>query len=239
MHVKTFLLGICCAAIASTCFAQITLLVDFQGDLQRPPTAATASDFAANNSAVDLMAPVNAIDGDNVTTSTIFGFNNTGSSVSSTIALNNEDAFNTFRAPTAGDPILGDYIFTNSNRFPNNPDPSFTVFGLEEIRPSSLVTIVVYSLGDQTDQVADLILEVGGVTQTSSVTSSTDPFQTFTFTAPQGFDSFSITADNAGEGDQFAVINGFSVTSSVPEPTSTAFLLGGLLVFAGVRRRSA
>ena len=133
----------------------------------------------------------------------------------------------------SGDPILNDYIFANGNsNFSTTIDSSAIV-------PGSIVTLVAYSHGDRLAQVADLILDVGGTTTRSPVTSFAQPFHTFTFTQPVGVTSFDLTVDNAGEGSVFAVLNGFSITSvepaAVPEPSSLQML--AFLLFGVVARR--
>ena len=110
------------------------------------------------------------------------------------------------------------------------------------------MTVTAYSVGDQTNQVSVLSLTAGGATQQSGLTSVAQPFQTFTFTQGVGETSLNLEVINntatlgLGNQGQFAVLNGFSITSVappevVPEPSSLMILALGSLGLCVRRRR--
>ena len=227
----------CFGLMNAACSADVTLMVDFTGiDNGAGPSggaAATAPDFAANDSAIDPDAIVNIFNADTeipgasmagvsfVADFSIVGTDSgtTPGTITSSVAISTVNGsfnaspsgpFGSISVPPSGDPILTDYIYANSdNNFTATIDTSAIVAG-------STVKLVVYSHGDRDDQVADLILNVNGTITTSPVTSMAQPFQTFTFTQPSGVSSLDLTIDNAGEGSAFAVLNGFSITSIEP-----------------------
>lgn len=251
--------AVCCVGFTtSTCSADITFAVDFLANENNGGVVASIDDFASQDSAIDLAASVNGVLGDNGLFS---GLNDTVSitgtatggatpgAVSSTLTLATigggragtngafgTDTGNSFGPPGPGNPlsgILNDYLAINGNdNFSIDVDTSAIVAG-------STVTVVAYSVGDQTDQVSVLALTAGGATQQSDLTSVAQPFQTFTFVQGVGETSFNLEVinntaalgiDGLGDNSVFAVLNGFSVTSvapdvaAIPEPSSLALL---------------
>ena len=205
-----------------------TILVDFHGNDNNGLTTSTSSDFAANDSAIDLSAVVNNIDADAGATDAAIA----GVGLDALLTIDSGTGFNAPGGVFPGDAILSDYLVGNG------ADAAFTLTGLEEIAAGSTITLVGYSHGDQPDQVADLILDInegGSVTSLDSpVTSEAVPFNTFTCTTTAALTSLTLTADNEGEGGPFAAINGFSLpvvapAPAIPEPSSLALLgLAGL-----------
>jgi len=205
-----------------------TLLLDFgdTGGLQ-----ATAADFAVNDSDIDTNEAVNFISG--VGEGATVAVANTGVTADVNI-IDANGGFNSGAANQFGtDPILANYFFSSQNN-----DVIISLSGLDEIVQGTEVSIVVYAVGDQTDQVAPVILDVDdGQSFTSAATSVADPFVTFTFTAQADIDTLTFTADNGEAGNQFAAINGISITfDPVPEP-STSLLLGLLNQVTQARRK--
>lgn len=233
-----FQASLCAALLCSSANADISLLLDFHGNDNGGLTAASSADFIVNDANIDPAAIVNTFDADTINPNSP-AVTISGVGIGAEIVTLAGSGFNPTGGPFVGDAILGDYLFGS------NIDPAFTLTGLEEIVPGSVVTLVGYSHGDQTAQVADLVLSYddGGVvsTQTSAVTSVASPFQTFTFTTTSTLNSLTLTADNGGEGNQFAAINGFSLTTVapnvVPEPSALALLGLGTLATVVRRRR--
>ena len=252
---------VCVTLMGSTCLAQVSFLVDFTAVDNGGGVAATAADFAVNDSAVDAAAPVNVLNSDTAIPGTqAFGvtFNvpafaitgtDTGATpgtVFSSVSISDVNGsfngssgapFGSINSPPVGDPILNDYIFANSNNnFTATIDTSAIVGG-------SIVTLLAYSHGDQSNQFANLSLDVGGTSVPGALlgggpTSVLQPFETFVFTQPAGVTSLDLTIDNAG-GSQFAALNGFSITSiePVPEPSSLVLVGFASLGLAARRKR--
>ena len=111
-------------------------------------------------------------------------------------------------------PILDGYIFGSEMGMfasPGSPDPLVTLTNFHEILAGSAVTLTVYAIGDQDDQVAPITVSDGTQTFTSAFTSATNPYVTFNFTA-SGSGTFQISANNSVNSSNFAAINGFSLT---------------------------
>jgi len=200
--------------------ADTTLLVDFAGSDNDGSITASAANFIVANNDVDTTATVNSINAEAISPNTIIPV--TGNGISTNLTFTGK-GFNAVSGPFKDDPILGGYIFTRSK------SPSVTLTGLEEITAGTTVTLVIYSHGDSSEQIADIILTVDdGQTFTSAVTSEANPFVTFTFTTNASINSLTLTADNNGKGGTISVINGFSLTSkqlpdhlkpTTPKPT--------------------
>ena len=257
--------------MSMNCSADVTLLVDFGANDNMGGVAASPADFAMADSAVDLAAPVGFFNGDggggfnqvgDVVTGS--GVDSTGATFTSAITLASltdisggtrtgtnggfgTDTGASFGPPGPGNPISGivnDYLSINANdNFSIDVDTSAIVAG-------SVVTVTAYSVGDQTNQVAVLSLTGGGSTQQSGLTSVAQPFQTFTYTQGVGETSLNLEVINntaalgiegLGNENQFAVLNGFPITSVatevVPEPSSLMILALGSLGLVVRRRR--
>ena len=127
-----------------------------------------------------------------------------------------------------------------------------SVTGLDEIAAGAEVTLTVYALGDQANQVGDVgvtleggveTLIAGGDTSATGTVSGDDPlgpvigadsFRQTTFTKVDGVDSFEIRINRAS---LFSALNGFSLTV-VPEPASLGLVGLGALAICGRRRRA-
>jgi len=222
-NIKTNLIALSAFFGLASASSAVTLLVDFGPGTQ---TESSASDFALADSTVDTSAIVNEVV---AATDVIVA----GVGVDAVVSVNTGGVFQAGATPATGpNGILIDYIFGN------NADPSVTVSGLEEIATGTALTLTVYSHGDQAAQVADIIFTEGGNSTTSDVTTGEIPFATFNFTKQDGVDEFTIVVDNGGEGNNFAAINGFSLTAPVPEPSSTLLLGLGSLGLLARRRRA-
>jgi len=185
---------------------------------------ATAADFAINDSAINLTTSVvlagvagGTIVGDAIDLDIAFA--------SGSVSSNN--AFNF----TAGDtsifgtsPIIDSYVAIGGGN-----SVTLTISGIEEIPTGEDITLVVYSAGDQPTQTGSLTLTHGTFSQGPDVTSFIAPslddtFISYTFQKEDGVDEITILNDNAG-GSPFTTINGFSLTSAVPEPSSALLLM--------------
>ena len=210
----------------------VTLLVDFSGNDNMGPITSTSADFAIADTNVNLNAAVQNINGDIVAGATTV----TGVGISAEVTISQGGGFSAAalaQGVTGPAGILQDYIFSGGNN-----DVIFTLGGLEEIATGETVTLTVYSQGDQTNQIANIVLDEGGNSTTLGPTSPAAPSVTFDFVKQAGVDEITITADNGAAGGPFAAINGFSLTTAVPEPSSTLLLGLGSLGLLARRRRA-
>ena len=207
-----------CAAGADA--GLVTLLVDFQ----RPDASASssASDFAANDAAIDLSAPVNVVNGGESTA--ISGVN-----IVAEVSRSAGGTFSTGAGNTLGIPIYNSYV-TNRGAIP------ITVTSLEEFATGTDVNLVFYAVGDATNQDGRTTITYNGVAsdviETDNAVDGDDnfvddnAFASFVFTKVEGVDEILISSDGTNRNRGF---NGFSFTgtdglSSVPEPTSLALV---------------
>ncbi len=193
--------------LISPLYGQLTLLVDFRGD--GATTNSTSADFAVADSAVDLSAPVNQFTGGTRENAV------TGVGTNATLDFFGGSFSQNGGGPRDNQPILDGYIFVNASSA-GPDDPVATITGLTGISAGDAVTITAYAIGDRNDQVGPVVLDLGdGNVLTSPVTSPANPFVTFQFTAPVGFNSFELSVNNNPGGDNasnFAALNGFSLT---------------------------
>ena len=176
-----------------------TLLVDISADTS-DSVDSIAGNFKEFDPAVNLRAAVNDLAADGVVT---------GIGITADVDINGT-AFATSNETLSrnDEPILDGYIFAS------NTDPSVAVTGLIGISAGDRVTLTVFAIGDNDAQVAPVVLNVDGeVLTSSSATSAASPTKAFTFTATSDITSFDFFADNSEAGNNFAGINGFSVTT--------------------------
>jgi len=179
-----------------------TLLVDISAN-NNDSVNSTAAAFKAFDLAVDLDSDVNNIASDGAVTGTagIAGDVDIRGSIfaTSNTSLIRNDV-----------PIFDGYIFAR-----DAVDPSVAVTGLTGLSAGDKVTLTVFSIGDNDEQVAPVVLNVDGQTLTSPVTSVDLPAATFSFTAASDITEFDFFADNSEGGNAFAGINGFSITKEI------------------------
>ena len=239
-----------------------TLLVDFGGNDNGGILASTAADFAGQDANVDLAANVNVFNADNnagdpAPIVAVSGIDTTAN----VQLLNGTSGFNADTGAGSGTnnvPILDGYAVLR-----DGDGARISVTGLDEIAAGTEVTLTVYALGDQTNQVGEvgltleggaeafiteagtLVTSVGDSTDTSTAGSvsgddgvtpviGAGSFRQTTFTKVDGVDSFEIRIERAS---LFSAINGFSLTV-VPEPASLGLVGLGALAICGRRRRA-
>jgi len=234
---------VCSVLLCSVTNAQ-TLLVDFMGSSDTElPVNSSASDFAIADPNVDIATVVNAIDPELAASpASITGVNLSADLSFSGLSFFNGGGF--AQGPSGqrnGSPILDGYLIGSETGFfanPASPNPLVTINNLDEIVAGSAVTLTVYSIGDEDDQVAPITFSDGIQTFTSDFTSPTTPFATFNFTA-SGSDTFEFFADNTATSSNFVAINGFSLTvQPVPEPASGGIIAMIFIGWIGTRRRN-
>ena len=130
-------------------------------------------------------------------------------------------------------PILDGYYFALDSN-----DLVATIFGLEEVPAGRQVTLTVYAIGDQPNQDGNIEAFYNGISLGSQFTEAdgplSDTFAQFSFSKINGVDDLQFV--NFGASSPFTAINGFSISTAVPEPSggTIAFLIGLACVF---RRR--
>lgn len=228
-----------------------TLLVDFGGNDNGGILASTAADFAGQDANVDLAANVNVFNADNNAGDPAPIVAVSGIDITANVQLlNGTSGFNANTGAGSGTnnvPILDGYAVLRGG-----DGARISVTGLDEIAAGAEVTLTVYALGDQTNQVGDVGLTLaggaetliaGGDTSATGTVSGDDPlgpvigadsFRQTTFTKVDGVDSFEIRIDRDSF---FSAINGFSLTV-VPEPASLGLVGLGALAICGRRRRA-
>ena len=187
-----------------------TLLVDISANTS-DSVDSIAGNFKEFDPAVNLRAEVNDLAADGAVT---------GVGITADVDINGT-AFATSNETLSrnDEPILDGYIFASGNA-----DPSVAVTGLTGISAGDRVTLTVFAIGDNDAQVAPVVLNVDGeVLTSSSATSAASPTKAFTFTATSDITSFDFFADNSEAGNNFAGINGFSVTTVPVEGLSSGF----------------
>lgn len=246
-----------------------TLLVDFGGNDNGGILASAASDFQGQDADVDLAAPVNVFNGDvNIASSgnivPVTGIDSAGTSFTADVQVLDGSGFNANTGANSGTsnvPILDGYLTLSFG-----DGVRFAVTGLEEIAAGTEVTLTVYAVGDQANQVGGVGVTLGEATEafitadgaleedralaTNTSNAGTvsgdagatpvigaDSFRQTTFTKVDGVDSFEIRIDRAS---QFSAVNGFSLTfdTLVPEPASFGLVGLGALAICGRRRRA-
>lgn len=216
--------------------AHADLIVDFRGT--RNQENSTLADFQVADPNLDASTPVGVANSQAANTHNITGSTSADllNSPLMAVVTENGGGFNPNNGAFAGTPILDG--FSNQG---GGASIDITVSSLEEIAPGSLVTLTVYSAGDNLSQFGQVDFNYNG-----SLTDigTTDPannvtFVQTTFTKVAGQDSINVVANNGGAND-FVVVNGLSLsvapaTVPVPEPSSLVSL--GLLGLAIARRR--
>ena len=244
---KTSLLLACTSALGLASAANVqaqtvvtgdaTLLVNYTN---AGGVVATAENFQPNDSAIDLTADVNRLEGNPGDLTPISGIN-----VDATVQSSAGGLFST----TAGN-NLGVPIFDSYNNVRRTANLTLTVDGLDEFVAGTDLTLVIYAIGDADNQDGNVTFTYNGeATGPVFVEADADAngqnltgFTTFTFTKVDGIDSF--TLDNAGNSEgSFRSFNGFSLTGTtesavIPEPASLALLGLGSLAMIGRRKRA-
>jgi len=224
-----------------------TILVNFDsaGD---GDTTGTSADFAQFDSAVDLSAPVI----DFTPTETPTAIAGTGG-LSGLLVTSTGGNFAPGAGPTEGVPIFDGFFTTNTMM--GGPTSGITsLSNIVGINAGDSVTLTVFAIGDQPDQVSNQSLSINGGAFTPFGVQTVFPTTTpatlaeqiaatsqVTFVAPAGG-----VTDLEFEVDGIAVFsstNGFSITvdpaavAVVPEPGSLALLGLGSLFCLSRRRR--
>lgn len=220
--------------IAGNAHGDITLLVNFSNV---SPTAATASaaNYVAADSNVDLMSTVVNVTGTGSAAPPAQTV--TGSNISADLADMGR-SFSQTGGIWGGTPILDSYLAAS------NTPLTVTVNSIEEFAAGTPVTLVVYGVGDVSNQDGSLVFDYNGVTSAAQTTEADatggvngDEYATFNFTKVAGVDTVSFTNNGV---TQWRGINGFSLTgtSAVPEPSSVIVLASIAGLGLSRRRRS-
>ena len=186
-----------------------SLLVNFE-DGGAVVNSVSFADFAVADPNIDLSAPVNAVEAEDVSV-------NGSDGVVANITIDGEPGdFDTTIGLYADTPILDSYLV---NRSASSFD-TVTVSSLEEF--NGTVTVVLYGVGDRANQESEFDLiyngqSLGRQTTDYDANNFEDTFVTYTFTKVAGVDSLEIGFRNAGNGAANGAFNGFSISDNAAE----------------------